>query len=445
MDSTPAGAPSKAAPSTSRSTQSPKPPKFSSPPWNRTTKAIVASAALILLALATWRFRSLIAPIVSAIILAYLLGPAITFLQKQVNISRGKAVLIIYAVLILGLAGGGAAIALTSAQQVVTLFRTLPDLTVRAVNSLQSHFIVMWNNDLSFGSYVFNPGQQIGQYNPDETVRQVFNLLEPFASRGGSLAAWIAQTTVRVLSLSLLVFALSIYLARDMPRFGSLISDLAHQPGYRQDADRLLADFARIWAAYLRGQVLLALIIGVVVTMALAAMGVNNALGLGALAGALEFLPIVGPVASTVAAVIVALFQNEPFFGLAFYWRPVAVAVVMVVIQQVENNILVPRIVGRALDLHPLVTMVAVLMGASLAGILGAVLAAPVVASLKLLGMYAWRKMLDLPPFADWEEPAVPPPPDAPSRDGPSDAHAVGDAVASSAGKDDKIPASELQ
>ena len=136
------------------------------------------------------------------------------------------------------------------------------------------------------------------------------------------------------------------------------------------------------------------------------------------------------PVASTVAAVIVAFFQNEPFFGLAFYWRPVAVAVVMLVIQQIENNILVPRIVGRALDLHPLVTMVAVLMGASLAGILGAVLAAPVVASLKLLGMYAWRKMLDLPPFADWEEPPASPPPDA---------------VAPVVAKDDKIAAPELQ
>ncbi|MEZ4716392.1 MAG: AI-2E family transporter [Caldilineaceae bacterium] len=403
--------------------------KFSSPPWNRTTKAIVASAALILLALATWRFRSLIAPIVSAIILAYLLGPAITFVQKQVNISRGKAVLIVYAVLILMLAGGGAAIALTSAQQVVTLFRTLPDLTVHAVERLQSYVIMVWNNDLSFGSYVFNPGQQIGQYNPDQTVRQIFNLLEPFASRGGSLAADRADDGARVEPVAAGLRPLHLRGA-DMPRFGGIICDLAHQPGYRQDADRLLTDFARIWAAYLRGQVVLALIIGVVVTMALAAMGVNNALGLGALAGALEFLPIIGPVASTVAAVIVAFFQNEPFFGLAFYWRPVAVAVVMLVSQQVENNILVPRIVGRALDLHPLVTMVAVLMGASLAGILGAVLAAPVVASLKLLGMYAWRKMLDLPPFADWEEPVTSPPPDA---DVPA------------AGKDDKIAAPELQ
>jgi predicted PurR-regulated permease PerM len=394
------------ADSTNRSPRpSSRPSTYSSPPWNRTTKAIIASAALILLALATWQFRSLLAPIASAIILAYLINPLITFLQKKIAVSRSTAVLIVYAIIILGLAGGGLAIGLTSAQQVATLLRTLPDQTIRAVNSLQAEAMRVWNMDIAFGTIIINPGQQIGQYNPDRTLQQVFDLLQPYASRGGSLAAWIAQATVRVLSLSLLVFVLSIYVARDMPRFGRLISDIAHQPGYRQDADRLLEDFSRIWAAYLRGQVVLALVIGVVVTIALAAMGVNNALGLGALAGALEFLPIIGPVASTVAAVVVAFFQNEPFFGLAFYWRPIAVAVVMLVIQQIENNVLVPRIVGRALDLHPLVTMVAVLMGASLAGILGAVLAAPVVATLKLLGTYAWRKMLDLPPFADWETP----------------------------------------
>jgi predicted PurR-regulated permease PerM len=73
----------------------------------------------------------------------------------------------------------------------------------------------------------------------------------------------------------------------------------------------------------------------------------------------------------------------------------------MFAIQQVENNVLVPRIVGDALDLHPIVVIVAVLMGTSLAGLLGAVLAAPVAASLKLYGLYVWRKLLDLPPFPE--------------------------------------------
>jgi predicted PurR-regulated permease PerM len=73
----------------------------------------------------------------------------------------------------------------------------------------------------------------------------------------------------------------------------------------------------------------------------------------------------------------------------------------MILIQQVENAFLVPRIVGDALDLHPLVVLIGVLMGTSLAGLLGAVLAAPVIATLLLFGNYIWRKMLDLPPFPD--------------------------------------------
>jgi len=69
----------------------------------------------------------------------------------------------------------------------------------------------------------------------------------------------------------------------------------------------------------------------------------------------------------------------------------------------VENNVLVPRIVGRALDLHPLVIIIGVFMGASLLGLIGAILAAPILATIKLLGTYAWRKMFDLPPFPEPE------------------------------------------
>jgi hypothetical protein len=73
-------------------------------------------------------------------------------------------------------------------------------------------------------------------------------------------------------------------------------------------------------------------------------------------------------------------------------------------IQQIENNVLVPRIVGGALDLNPLIVIIGVFIGASLAGLVGAVLAAPLLATTKLLGTYAWRKLFDLPPF---HEPAI--------------------------------------
>ncbi len=79
----------------------------------------------------------------------------------------------------------------------------------------------------------------------------------------------------------------------------------------------------------------------------------------------------------------------------------------MILIQQIENALLVPRIVGGALNLHPFIVIVGVFMGASLAGVLGAVLAAPIIASLKVLGGYTWRKLFDLPPFPDMPPPEV--------------------------------------
>jgi putative heme transporter len=143
------------------------------------------------------------------------------------------------------------------------------------------------------------------------------------------------------------------------------------------------------------------LVIGVVVSVVLAVLGVSNWFGLGILAGVMEFLPVVGPTISTVAAVLVAVLQTSTGWGMSPLVYGLVVLGAMLAIQVLENNLLVPRIVGDALDLHPIAVIVSVVMGASLAGLLGAVLAAPVVASLKLYGVYIWRKMLDLPPFAE--------------------------------------------
>jgi predicted PurR-regulated permease PerM len=197
------------------------------------------------------------------------------------------------------------------------------------------------------------------------------------------------------------VVIVSIYLAMDAPRIGQGISELAHQPGYRRDAERLIRDTIRIWDAYLRGQVILGIAIFVIVTLCLSLLRVNNALELGILSGLLEFLPVVGPFIGTAAAVVVALLQDTNPWGMSPWVYALIVLAVMFLIQQVENAILVPRIVGDALDLHALVVLIGVLMGTSLAGLLGAVLAAPVIATLKLFGTYVWRKMLDLPPFPD--------------------------------------------
>ncbi|MBX2998751.1 MAG: AI-2E family transporter [Caldilineaceae bacterium] len=391
-----------------------------SPPWGTTTKAIVAVVALLLTAILIWRFRDLLTPLIIAALLAYILNPLISFIDARTRLTRAQTVLTVYLILALIVLSGSAAIGFVAVDQVLVLSDAIPRWTAQAIALLPElpGFIParweFWGFEIDLMPLQAQVQAQFDAFlNRDQIdwraiATQVFNIVEPVFSRGGSLAATVVQATVSVLGLMFLVFVISIYMASDAPRFSQAISNVAHQPGYRQDADRLKADISRVWAAYLRGQVVLALVIFVVVSVSLGILGVNNALGLGLLSGIMEFLPVIGPLIGTGAAILVALFQQNIPWGLAGWQFALIVTAVMFLIQQLENNILVPRIVGDALDLHPLLVMVSVIMGASLAGLLGAVLAAPVVASVKILGGYAWRKLLDLPPFPDEPKPAPP-------------------------------------
>lgn len=372
-----------------------------SPPWGITTKAIIASAILIVGALVVWRFQFLISPIVLAAVLAYLLNPLISWLRRKTEMTRPQAVLIVYALVLVIVGTGGFFLGVVVAQQSVVLWQSLPEFLPRLVDAVQLRAQDWANVTWGIGPYSFEPGAVFDLIDWESITSSIATSVRTFLGRSGLWLAGFASATLGTLSDTLFVLIVSIYLAIDGPRFGRGISELAQQPGYRRDAERLIGDSIKIWDAYLRGQVILGIVIFVLVSMALSILGVNNALELGILSGVLEFLPIIGPFIGTGAAVLVALVQDTNTWGLSPWLFALIVLGVMFLIQQVENAILVPRIVGDALDLHALVVLIGVLMGTSLAGLLGAVLAAPVIATLKLFGTYVWRKMLDLPPFAE--------------------------------------------
>jgi len=375
-----------------------------SPPWNTTTKAIVAVSALALFCLLVWVFRGLLQQVVLAVILAYLLHPLISLIDRRTPANRVTVVLAVYLTLAVLVIATFSLVGVTTFQQALDLSRRLPGWFEEGLAQLQLLREQLPESIIVAGVPIPVAGllPQLPGWN--ELFSQVFGLLQPILGRSGSLAASVVTGTVAVLGQILLIFIISIYIAVDIPRIGNMIANIAHKPGFRRDAERLTSSVSQVWAAYMRGQALLAIIIFVLVSVVLGALGVDNALGLGLLSGAMEFLPVIGPLAGAGAAIFVAFFQSDPSFGLTPLQFALAVAVAMIIIQQIENTLLVPRIVGKALNLHPLLVMVSVIMGASLAGLLGAILAAPVVASIRILGEYAWHKMLDLPPFLDEDE-----------------------------------------
>ena len=120
----------------------------------------------------------------------------------------------------------------------------------------------------------------------------------------------------------------------------------------------------------------------------------------------LEIIPSLGPILATVPAVIVALLQGSTYLPVSHLTFALIVIGFYILVQMFENNLIVPKVLGEAVNLHPLLVMTGVLVGASVAGILGALLAAPVLATIREVVAYSLHKMMGQNPFP--EPPPVP-------------------------------------
>ena len=238
-----------------------------SPPWTTVTKAIVAVSSLALAVLVIWRFQDLVQPLVLAVLLAYILHPLISLISNRLGLPRGTTVLAVYGTLAVAVVVTLSFVGITTFQQVVTVARNLPRWFEQAVD-LVSTLPERLPESFAIGPLLLERDAIIPQLPGwDEVATQLFRVVEPIFSRGGSIAANFVSATVNVLGLIFLVFIVSIYFANDIPRIGRGISNFAHDADYRADADRLMVDVSRVWGAYLRGQVVLGLVIFFIVSI----------------------------------------------------------------------------------------------------------------------------------------------------------------------------------
>jgi len=131
----------------------------------------------------------------------------------------------------------------------------------------------------------------------------------------------------------------------------------------------------------------------------MSALGLQYSLVIAVAAGLAEFIPILGPLANGVTAVLIGVFQPSNWFGLSPPAYGAVIALAAIILQQLEAYVLVPRIIAYHLRLHPVLVIVGALVGASLWGIPGLLLAAPILATLRRIGGYLYAKMFDIPPW----------------------------------------------
>ncbi len=206
---------------------------------------------------------------------------------------------------------------------------------------------------------------------------QLISRLEGMASSVVPLVSGIFSTGLDII----VVAVLSIYLVIDGPRISRWL---------RHNSPRLArADFAvnaaqQVIGGYIRGQVLLSALIGVLVGATAFIFHVPYALLLGVLAFFLEFIPFIGTFISGFISLVLALTQGIPI--------AIGVLLSFVVIHVIEGDVIGPRIVGRAVGLHPAISLIAVIGGAELFGIWGALLASPIAGVLQVLVVTLWKE-----------------------------------------------------
>ncbi len=366
--------------------------RSTSPSWQPGTRLVFGIILLVFVVKLLMLLNQLIGPLVLAFMLAYLLHPITSKISKKFRISRGKSVLIIYAVLIVIFLGLTTGVGVAISSGVVRLASYLADLSVE----LPEQIIALAQETIQIGPWTVD----LATVNLEPVLAEVASALQPLLSQTGNLLASVAGATASAITSIVLVLVLGVYLLLDMGSFDEVFLEWI-PPLYRNDVRLIIDELTQVWSSFLRGQAILGLVIGIVVAVVLTLLGVQFSMVLGLIAGLLEFVPMFGPLIAAVIGVLVALFQPTNWLGVTPFAFSAIVLGCFLIIQQLENNVLVPRIIGRSLNMSPLAVLISVLAGGMIAGVLGLLLAAPVAASLRVILGYIYRKTVG---FDDWTE-----------------------------------------
>jgi predicted PurR-regulated permease PerM len=317
---------------------------------------------------------------------AYLISPIVVFLTSRTKISRTAAVNLVYFSALILLVGLPAAL--------TPIFFDDIKIVAQDLLALSRELSRMLAEPIYFGGMVFRFEELAEGLAHWEDVA-----LKPLPEEALEL---LEATSINVLWL--LVILVTVYLLMSQwPRIKDGLLGLV--PGeYSDEMRELYSRLREVWMAYLRGQIVLMVVVGVVFTIAWMILGIPGALVLGMAAGLFTLIPDIGPFLAAALAVGVALLEgsSSPMFtGMSNVWVAGIVTAVYLVLINLKNFLLRPYIMGRSLHMNEGLIFVIIITATILAGIMGALLVVPLLASASVIFDYLRRRILDLPPFEE--------------------------------------------
>lgn len=347
-------------------------------PWSGRARLGLALALALFILAFLFAVHTVLRPFIWAAVACYILSPVVATVQRRFKLRHGVSVGIVLLVL-LGLAGWGTVAAIPVLRSDVS---SLSD-SLTSLNSVLTAYLPNQGTPSILGIPI-----QVTDL--VRTAQVTITDLPHMVLRGGfSVASTAINTLLRFLTFLIATF----YLLLDAPRLGVWLTRRL-PPSSREETIDLARRVNAVWSEYLRAEVILILIMSTASLIALTLLGVHFALLLAPIVGFLEIFPIIGPFFAIALVSLVALI-GPANYGLSHAGYTLLVALVFFVMRQFEDYLVIPNVVGHAVKLHPVVILFALLCGATIGGILGMFLAVPVTGALKVLGGYAYDRLVE--------------------------------------------------
>jgi len=344
-----------------------------------TPRVAVLAGAILVVGLVLFAAGSAVRPFVVGLVLAYLLDPLVERFARR-GIPRWLAVLLVYAVVV-----GVVALALyltipPLAHQIATFADELP-MIVTQIQYQLDHLDQLYDQ-LGVPEALRSLADSAVNAAVDAFRNVNFNFLKPLVE---SAASFVSSIFGYLILPAWLFFVL-----KDRPKLKSAF-DRSLPPAWRRDTWAIVGIVHEVFGKWVRGQLVLGAVVGLASFVGLMVLGYTVddifsrfAVLLAIIAGFGELIPIIGPIISAIPAVLLGLTAGPgpALAALALYF----------VIQQVENNVLVPKIQSDAIDLHPSIVIMALVIGGAIFGLLGAILALPVTAAGRDVFTYLFRR-----------------------------------------------------
>jgi predicted PurR-regulated permease PerM len=339
--------------------------------------------------------QHVLAPFIAAIITAYLFNPLVGFFSRRTNTNRALWILVLYVLAFTFLYG----VATFMWPRIVIQYYGLVDQIPNIIATIQQQF--QQNQQITFGTIVIDLSPI-----EEQVISFISDVGTQLPTAVPSLVVSALETVVYLLVYLIVTFYLLLQAEQLMEWFYHLVP-----APYRGEIRGLVRDIDHVLSAYIRGQFFLIVIMSVLMYIPLSILGIRYALLIAILSGVLEIIPFIGPWSAAGIAVSMALIQGHAPFGLSGVALAGIIGLVYLVMRLMEDNFIIPTVVGHFVKLHPAIVIFAILAGAALAGAFGLLVAIPVAAVIRILLSYLYTKLIDSP--APTPVHLEPPPPTA--------------------------------